>query len=114
MCDQIRGKSVKDAEAILALIPKAASDPLARESQSLITPTRRPWGFTFCPIYSRPPSQRSLTTMVIWEVRFASDPLAKLVHAAAANAENNHGMDPEKLYVAEAFACPGSYGKCAS
>ena len=60
LCDQIRGKSVKDAESILALIPKAASDPLA-----------------------------------------------KLVHSAAANAENNHGMDPEKLYVAEAFACPG-------
>ena len=60
LCDQIRGKSVKDAAAILALIPKAASDPLA-----------------------------------------------KLVNSAAANAENNHGMDPEKLYVAEAFACPG-------
>ena len=60
VCDQIRGKSVKDAEAILALIPKAASDPLA-----------------------------------------------KLVHSAAANAENNHGMDPEKLYVAETYATPG-------
>ena len=60
LCDQIRGKSVKDAAAILALIPKAASEPLA-----------------------------------------------KLVSSAAANAENNHGMDPEKLYVAEAFACPG-------
>ena len=60
LCDQIRGKSVKNAESILALIPKAASDPLS-----------------------------------------------KLVHSAAANAENNHGMDPEKLYVAEAFACPG-------
>ena len=60
LCDQIRGKSVKDAEAILALIPKAASDPLA-----------------------------------------------KLVHSAAANAENNHGMDPEKLYVAETYATPG-------
>ena len=60
VCDQIRGKSVKDAEAILALIPKAASDPLG-----------------------------------------------KLVHSAAANAENNHGMDPEKLYVSETFATPG-------
>ena len=60
VCDQIRGKSVKDAEAVLALIPKAASDPLA-----------------------------------------------KLVHSAAANAENNHGMDPEKLYVAETYATPG-------
>ena len=60
LCDQIRGKSVKDAEAILALIPKAASDPLA-----------------------------------------------KLVHSAATNAENNHGMDPEKLYVAQVYATPG-------
>ena len=60
VCEQIRGKSVKDAEAILALIPKAASDPLS-----------------------------------------------KLVHSAAANAENNHGMDPEKLYVAETYATPG-------
>ena len=60
VCDQIRGKSVKDAEAILALIPKAASDPLA-----------------------------------------------KLVHAAAANAENNHQMDPEKLYVSACCANPG-------
>ena len=60
LCDQIRGKSVKDAEAVLALIPKAASDPLA-----------------------------------------------KLVHSAAANAENNHGMDPEKLFVAETYATPG-------
>ena len=60
VCDQIRGKSVKDAEAILALIPKAASEPLS-----------------------------------------------KLVHSAAANAENNHGMDPEKLYVAEVHADPG-------
>ena len=60
VCDQIRGKSVKDAEAILALIPKAASDPLA-----------------------------------------------KLVHSAAANAENNHGMDPEKLSVAQVYATPG-------
>ena len=60
VCEQIRGKSVKDAEAILALIPKAASEPLA-----------------------------------------------KLVHSAAANAENNNGMDPDKLYVAEVHADPG-------
>ena len=60
VCDQIRGKSVKDAEAILTLIPKAASEPLA-----------------------------------------------KLVHSAAANAENNHGMDPDKLYIAEVHADPG-------
>ncbi len=60
VCDQIRGKSVAQAGAILALIPKAAAEPLA-----------------------------------------------KLVKSAAANAENNHGMDPEKLYVAETYATPG-------
>ena len=37
----------------------------------------------------------------------ASEPLLKLVKSAAANAENNHSMDPEKLYVAETHADPG-------
>ena len=60
LCDQIRGKSVTEANAILSVIPKAASEPLA-----------------------------------------------KLVKSAAANAENNHQMDPEKLYVAETYATPG-------
>ena len=37
----------------------------------------------------------------------ACEPLIKLVKSAAANAENNHGMDPEKLYVAEALCTGG-------
>ena len=37
----------------------------------------------------------------------ASEPVLKLLKSAAANAENNHGMDPEKLYVSETFANPG-------
>ncbi len=37
----------------------------------------------------------------------ACEPLLKLLKSAAANAENNHHMDPEKLYVAETFATPG-------
>ncbi len=37
----------------------------------------------------------------------ASEPLLKLLKSAAANAENNHQMDPEKLYVSETFANPG-------
>ncbi len=37
----------------------------------------------------------------------ACEPLAKLLASAMANAENNHGMDVSKLYVAECFACPG-------
>ncbi len=37
----------------------------------------------------------------------AAEPLLKLVKSAAANAEANHQMDPEKLYVAAALADPG-------
>ncbi len=37
----------------------------------------------------------------------ASEPLFKLLRSAEANAENNHGMDPARLYVAECFVCPG-------
>ena len=37
----------------------------------------------------------------------ASEPVLKLLKSAAANAENNHQMDPEKLYVSQVFATPG-------
>ena len=37
----------------------------------------------------------------------SSEPMMKLLKSAKANAENNHGMNPENLYVAEVFACPG-------
>jgi large subunit ribosomal protein L22 len=37
----------------------------------------------------------------------ASEPLSKLLKSAAANAENNFGMDPAKLYVSEVYATPG-------
>ena len=37
----------------------------------------------------------------------ASEPVEKLLISAIANAENNHGMDVESLYVAEVFANQG-------
>ena len=37
----------------------------------------------------------------------ASEPVLKLLKSAAANAENNHQMDPEKLYVSATYANPG-------
>lgn len=37
----------------------------------------------------------------------ASSIVLKLVKSAIANAENNHNMDPEKLYVAEIYANEG-------
>ena len=37
----------------------------------------------------------------------ASEPLLKLLKSAVANAENNHSMDAEKLYVSAVSAAPG-------
>jgi len=37
----------------------------------------------------------------------ASEIMIKLLGCAVANAENNHEMDPDNLYVYETFACPG-------
>ena len=47
------------------------------------------------------------TAILMNTPKAASEPLLKLLKSAAANAENNHGMDPEKLYVSETFANPG-------
>ena len=37
----------------------------------------------------------------------ASELLEKLLKSAVANAENNHHMDKNNLYVSECFVCPG-------
>lgn len=37
----------------------------------------------------------------------ACEPLVKLLASAIANAENNHGMNRDDLYVAECFVTPG-------
>ncbi|MCD8095065.1 MAG: 50S ribosomal protein L22 [Ruminococcus sp.] len=37
----------------------------------------------------------------------ACEYLDKLLKSAAANAENNHNMDKNNLYVAECYVCPG-------
>lgn len=47
------------------------------------------------------------TSYLLTTPKSASEPLLKLMHSAVANAENNHNMDPEKLYISEIFANPG-------
>jgi len=37
----------------------------------------------------------------------ACEILEKLLKSAIANAENNHNMDPDNLYISECFVCPG-------
>lgn len=39
--------------------------------------------------------------------RYASDIVAKVIKSAAANAENNHEMDADKLYIAKIVANQG-------
>jgi large subunit ribosomal protein L22 len=39
--------------------------------------------------------------------RAAADPIGKVLHSAVANAEHNHALDADELFVAEAFADEG-------
>lgn len=45
--------------------------------------------------------------LLIYSPRYAAVVIGKLLNSAIANAENNLGMDAEKLYVEEAFANQG-------
>ena len=47
------------------------------------------------------------TAILTYSPRYASEVILKLVNSAAANAENNQGMDISKLYVAECYASEG-------
>ena len=45
--------------------------------------------------------------IVTYNPRYASSLIKKILESAAANAENNNGMDPAKLYVEECYANQG-------
>ena len=47
------------------------------------------------------------TAILMSTPKAASELMLKILKSAAANAENNHQMDPEKLYVSETYANPG-------
>ena len=50
---------------------------------------------------------KTATAYLMQTPKAASDPMLKLLKSAVANAENNNGMDVEKLYVSTAIANPG-------
>ena len=44
---------------------------------------------------------------LLYTPKAACEPVLKLLNSAVANAETNHGMDKDKLYVSTAVADPG-------
>ena len=46
--------------------------------------------------------------ILAYNPRYASSLIEKLLKSAIANAENNNGMNPENLYIAECYANKGS------
>ena len=50
---------------------------------------------------------KTATAYLMQTPKAASEPMLKLLKSAVANAENNHNMDVEKLYVSTALADPG-------
>ncbi len=47
------------------------------------------------------------TALMMGTPKAACEPLLKLLKSAVANAENNHNMDPENLFVSEILTTPG-------
>ena len=45
--------------------------------------------------------------ILTYNPRYASGVILKLLESAAANAENNNGLNRDNLYIAECFATPG-------
>ena len=51
---------------------------------------------------------KTATAYILQTPKAASEPVLKVLKSAIANAENNHGMDVEKLFVSTAVANPGA------
>lgn len=52
-------------------------------------------------------SAKEALGIVMYNPRYASSVIEKLLKSAIANAENNNGMNPDNLYVAECYANKG-------
>ena len=61
----------------------------------------------FVPDAIRGKDVNTALAIVTYNPRYASELIAKLLKSAIANAENNNGMNREKLYVEECYANQG-------
>lgn len=50
---------------------------------------------------------KTASAILMQTPKAASEPMLKLLRSAVANAENNHSMDADKLFVSTAVADPG-------
>ena len=50
---------------------------------------------------------KTALAILTYSPRYASEVTLKLLKSAIANAENNNGMDPDKLYIQECYANKG-------
>ena len=50
---------------------------------------------------------KTAKAILVQTPKAAAELMLKLLNSAVANAENNHEMDPDNLYVSETFANPG-------
>lgn len=50
---------------------------------------------------------KTAAALLMQTPKAASELMLKLLKSAVANAENNHEMDPDNLYVSETYANPG-------
>jgi len=50
---------------------------------------------------------RTAKAILVQTPKAAAELMLKLLNSAVANAENNHDMDPDNLFVSETFANPG-------
>jgi len=50
---------------------------------------------------------KTAKALLVQTPKAASELMLKLLNSAVANAENNHEMDPDNLYVSETYANPG-------
>ena len=111
VCSLVRGKNVDEALAILKFTPRGAADIIAKVVKSAkatakyVRVSARKAG-QICDLVRGKNVDEALAILK-FTPREAASIIAKVVASAKANAENNHEMDTDKLYIASIVANQG-------